>query len=523
MNGASVNGRSGANWVISASAAGMAGASVVSAIAQRIVHPAVLSGLATAVGAAKGTPILAARASGAASASATSKATLKQAMRATALASAIGYAAVTRKVFGIAANDGRATGIAIAGSKIGSAYGLATATRLVAAPIVIRGGRATGAAGATGTAASAKRTRNAIAGGLAGVVAHAEATMKLSGQAYKRHDGSVSARAGATATVNPTYTIVAVTGGIFNVGYAYGMAMAKVIYRARAVFNAGADGAAVGTKIVRTTASSQASASAVAIAARLKVATASGQAGAQQVGLLQAKLLFAGRAVGTASASSNATAKLRFGAVASGRAGATAGLVTPAKHQRGSGMGNARASAIAANAKAKYMASANAAMATVTGLARAYLIVQARALGIVKATGSAEGFANSQIRAPDERSMYVGPEDRSMAVPLEDRQMLAGETHMALIGAHEKTPVEVKDYDILLGDWLTPGDNVRSVDVAIAPSGSLHVESLFINDPVAKIWLAGGLDGQKYKLVATTTTDDGRIKQDVFTMKIKAA
>jgi hypothetical protein len=88
------------------------------------------------------------------------------------------------------------------------------------------------------------------------------------------------------------------------------------------------------------------------------------------------------------------------------------------------------------------------------------------------------------------------------------------------LGNFPKQPVEVKDYDITYAEWLTAGDNVQSVDVVVSPLG-LTVESVFINDPVAKIWLSGGTDGTTYKLTVTMTSADGRVKQDEFKIRVK--
>lgn len=88
------------------------------------------------------------------------------------------------------------------------------------------------------------------------------------------------------------------------------------------------------------------------------------------------------------------------------------------------------------------------------------------------------------------------------------------------LGNFSKQPVEVKDYDIDYSEWLTPGDNVKSAEVTVAPTG-LTIESTFINDPRVKIWLSGGADGTQYKLTVTTTTADGRVKQDEFKVKVK--
>ncbi len=88
------------------------------------------------------------------------------------------------------------------------------------------------------------------------------------------------------------------------------------------------------------------------------------------------------------------------------------------------------------------------------------------------------------------------------------------------LGNFNKQPAEVVDYDIDYSEWLTAGDNVQSAAVVVSPAG-LTVESVFVNDPRVKLWLSGGTDGQRYKLTVTTTTADGRVKQDEFSVRVK--
>lgn len=88
------------------------------------------------------------------------------------------------------------------------------------------------------------------------------------------------------------------------------------------------------------------------------------------------------------------------------------------------------------------------------------------------------------------------------------------------LGSYDKQPAEVLDYDVDYSEWLTRGDNVEATEVEVVPPG-LTVESTFINDPRVKIWLSGGQHGVTYKLTVTTTTTDGRKKQDEFKIRVK--
>lgn len=89
-----------------------------------------------------------------------------------------------------------------------------------------------------------------------------------------------------------------------------------------------------------------------------------------------------------------------------------------------------------------------------------------------------------------------------------------------ILGNFTKQPIDVLDYDIDYSQWLTTGDNVEGVNVAVEPSG-LTVDNTFINDPRVKIYLSDGTDGTTYKITVTMTTADGRVKQDEFKLKVK--
>lgn len=87
------------------------------------------------------------------------------------------------------------------------------------------------------------------------------------------------------------------------------------------------------------------------------------------------------------------------------------------------------------------------------------------------------------------------------------------------IGTHIKQPVEVKDYDIDYSEWMASGDEIESAVVQVSPSGL--VLDVFTSPTRVKVWCSGGVDGTKYKVTATATTTDGRVKQDEFTIRVK--
>lgn len=90
-----------------------------------------------------------------------------------------------------------------------------------------------------------------------------------------------------------------------------------------------------------------------------------------------------------------------------------------------------------------------------------------------------------------------------------------------ILGTFTKQPADEWDYDIDYSEWLTAGDNVQNASVTVAPTGSLMIDAVFINDPRVKIWVSGGTNGVTYKLTVTMNSADGRIKQDEFKLRVK--
>jgi hypothetical protein len=90
-----------------------------------------------------------------------------------------------------------------------------------------------------------------------------------------------------------------------------------------------------------------------------------------------------------------------------------------------------------------------------------------------------------------------------------------------LLGTLTKQPGEVLDYDIDYSEWLTSDDNVASATTAVVPDTDLSVDLININDPRVKLWISGGVSGTTYKVTVTMETQDGRIKEDEFRMRVK--
>lgn len=88
-----------------------------------------------------------------------------------------------------------------------------------------------------------------------------------------------------------------------------------------------------------------------------------------------------------------------------------------------------------------------------------------------------------------------------------------------ILGTMTKQSADVVDYDIDYSEWLPAGDHVQSA-VATASIG-LTVQGTFVSDPFVKVWTAGGVSGRNYLVTVITTSQDGRVKQDEFNVRVK--
>lgn len=90
---------------------------------------------------------------------------------------------------------------------------------------------------------------------------------------------------------------------------------------------------------------------------------------------------------------------------------------------------------------------------------------------------------------------------------------------MPVLGSFRQQPADVLDYDIDYSEWLPEGDVITEVAAVAVPS-SLTVARV-IQSPRVKIWCSTGVNGVTYKVTVTATTNDGRVKQVEFRLKVK--
>lgn len=96
---------------------------------------------------------------------------------------------------------------------------------------------------------------------------------------------------------------------------------------------------------------------------------------------------------------------------------------------------------------------------------------------------------------------------------------------MAILGTFTMQPADEWDYDIDYDEWLTPSDGLSD---QVAPEVTVDQDGLAIEAVIrdyenrrVKIWISGGIDGERYKVEVTTRTSEGRTRQDEFYIVVR--
>jgi len=96
-----------------------------------------------------------------------------------------------------------------------------------------------------------------------------------------------------------------------------------------------------------------------------------------------------------------------------------------------------------------------------------------------------------------------------------------------ILDRKEKQPAEILDYTLSYAEWLGGlTDTLDVVDVSVVcvtdpADTALLVHRVITSSTAVSVWLAGGTDGQRYKITVTATTVAGRRDQSEFIMRIR--
>ena len=100
-----------------------------------------------------------------------------------------------------------------------------------------------------------------------------------------------------------------------------------------------------------------------------------------------------------------------------------------------------------------------------------------------------------------------------------------------ILGTFYKQPADTFDYDIDFSQFLSDGDTLVSagnppipspLNVAVTPTG-LTIGGTYVvdNGTTIKQWISGGVDGGRYKISVTATSNAGRVIQVEFVVRVK--
>ncbi len=142
---------------------------------------------------------------------------------------------------------------------------------------------------------------------------------------------------------------------------------------------------------------------------------------------------------------------------------------------------------------------------------------------------------------PDFRTYVLEPDDWSNSIEPEDWSFAITDDSGAM-KTFTKQPGETLGYDIDFRPWFEqiPGDEIEAAQCAVVSATSGNTSDLTIVQVVrmtdddgpalsnpglrssrVKVWLSDGIDGVTYKLTLTIETEDGRVKEVDFKIKVK--
>ena len=233
INGYGVNGAYQPAWVVRAVVVAVAAAATLTAVPTRVA-------LASAYGNANVSVTIndlyvinasASATAGAPSSSVTPR--VKRAGRVLAAVDASGFALVIRLIPAQAGGDAAASGTALPNAKIGDASSTSLSSVVLCKAHRIRPAASYTLASASSIAPVSKVTRYSPAPGQADATGRAEASTKLSGQSFFRHDGFViNALSFSTALVDQSKTKLIATLGAFDFANGTGVANPFIRYTA---------------------------------------------------------------------------------------------------------------------------------------------------------------------------------------------------------------------------------------------------------------------------------------------------
>ncbi len=86
---------------------------------------------------------------------------------------------------------------------------------------------------------------------------------------------------------------------------------------------------------------------------------------------------------------------------------------------------------------------------------------------------------------------------------------------------YEKKAADRLDYDLDFDRWLDDDDYIVAAVATIDDEGDVMVDDTTFASRTVKVWLAGGEDGDLQTVHVTITTNDGRVKEECFRIRVR--
>jgi hypothetical protein len=91
-----------------------------------------------------------------------------------------------------------------------------------------------------------------------------------------------------------------------------------------------------------------------------------------------------------------------------------------------------------------------------------------------------------------------------------------------MLGIYMKRSVDRIDYDIDFSRWLPYGDAIQSATASVVSDDSMvSVPQVLFDGDTVKVWVTDGVSGKTATILVTATTNQNRIKQVEFQIRVK--
>ena len=87
-----------------------------------------------------------------------------------------------------------------------------------------------------------------------------------------------------------------------------------------------------------------------------------------------------------------------------------------------------------------------------------------------------------------------------------------------MLGCKRQNADDRLDYDVDFSRWLSDDDTLT--DATATADAGLDIDAVQLSGTVAKVWISGGLAGKSYLVTVTATTQDARVKEAIFMIRI---